>query len=271
MINSLISGLIQGLTEFLPVSSSGHLAIFEALVGGNNNSLINEVFLHFATLIALLVVFWKDFLNIIVSVFDIKILKRDYLKNKFQKEYNFRLAVAIIVGSIPAGISGFFIEDIVVKAFNKPELVSIFLIFTGIVLYLTKISGEKNINLGIKESFIVGICQALAVFPGISRSGLTISGGLFLGLPRETAVKFSFFLSVPVILGVTFKEVLNLFYQGISSIEVLNLSGGFVIAFISGYWAIKVLMKMTIDGKFHLFSIYCFIVGLISLYYFAFC
>jgi len=265
----LLTGIVQGLTEFLPVSSSGHIVLLQALAGINNEDLIFEVVLHFATLLALLTFFRKDFIEILGSLFQKKVFRKGGIPTAYNSDENFRLALGIIIGTIPAGIIGFLLEDTVTKTFNQPVLASVFLIVTGIVLYLTKIVKERKTQQGIRESFIIGIFQAAAIFPGISRSGMTISGGLFLGLSRENAVKFAFFLSAPVILGVTVKELLNFFSRSIDAGMIVSMIPGFIAAYVSGYLAIKFLIKLAISGKFYLFSGYCIIVGLISFGYFA--
>jgi len=261
---------VQGLTEFLPVSSSGHLVLFQALTGVENNDLVFEVLLHFATLLALILIFWRDLFNIAQSIFDVKIFNKNELSAKFRKDNNFRFAAGIIIGSIPAGLAGFFFEDQISQVFGKPVLTSVFLVITGIILYLTKFMREQDKRLGIWESLIVGFCQALAIVPGISRSGLTISGGLALGINKERAVKFSFFLSVPVILGGTVKEILDFFPYTADTGVILNLTAGFITAFISGYIAIKLLIRLTMSGKLYKFSFYCILLGIISFLYFTF-
>jgi undecaprenyl-diphosphatase len=273
---SIIIGITQGLTEFFPVSSSGHLVIIPYFFKWAYLPLYYAVILHFATLLSLLTVYYRDAGNIISSFF-IGIFKRDKRNDK-----NFKLAVFIIIASLPAAIAGFFLNDIVESFFSKPLYVGIFLLITAIFLFTGEIRGKligarlspnsedlssqldsNNPKMNYPIAFIVGIGQAIAILPGLSRSGSTISFARFFGIKREECVKFSFLLSIPVIFG-SFIYELYKSHEIILNSSALNMADmaiSFVFAYISGLLAIKFLTRLSRNRNLNIFAIYCIVMA----------
>lgn len=253
-LQALILGIVQGITEFLPISSSGHLAIGTALFGLDNpeSNLAFVVFLHFCSVLAILVVFIKEIMQIFTS-----------------KHIN--IILWIIVGIIPAGILGFAFKQSIESLFSPERvyLIGIALIINGIILLIGENSawGISQIPLdkiGVKKSLIVGFIQAIAIIPGISRSGSTISGGLICGLGKRHAVLFSFFMAIPVILGAAVLELKD-FSKITASIQPIPILIGGIAAFLTSIVAINILIRVVTKGKLYYFSIYCFILGAIVL------
>ncbi len=261
-VQSLILGLVQGLTEFLPISSSGHLVLVEHLLGVvPSKDITFEVFVHFGTLMSVVVVMWKDVVAILQS------LVRALIRGRLSKDYyneneNFRLALTIIVGSVPAATVGLLFEDAIAGAFTDPKMVSVMLVLTGLILFLTRLAEPiENKNVGIASSILVGIAQAMAIVPGISRSGATISCAMYLRVSPSNAARFSFLLSIPVIAGATLLKTKDLVVDGFGAESFSQIAGGTVMAFLSGYVAIKVLLRVVQQGKFSAFAFYCLIAG----------
>jgi undecaprenyl-diphosphatase len=257
LFHSIWLGIVQGLTEFLPVSSSGHLVIFQHILGVQEAPLTFDVMLHMGTLLAVFVAFWDDI---------IAILKRPFT----------RLTYLIVVGCIPAAIAGYLVAPVIEKAFESLLVVGLGLIFTGFALRLSEkwsreMIGLKDIpNTSYKDALIIGLLQALAIVPGISRSGSTIAAGLFVGMERELAARFSFLLSIPVILGAGVFEL-----SGVNSSawaqNFIPYTVGTLVAALFGYLAIKIVMRLVRHGRLSVFSYYCWAVALLTLgYYFVF-
>ena len=258
IIKSFILGIVQGLTEFLPVSSSGHIEIFKEILNFSydlENGLFFTLILHLATAMSTLIYFWVDVKKIIYSLF------------KLKKDENFNFSLMIIISMIPAGLVGFFFENKINQLFNgNLLLVGSMLIITSILLFVSdKINNLKK-ELTVMNAFVIGIAQALAILPGISRSGSTIATSLFLGINRDLAAKFSFLMVIPIIVGSSLKMIIydNLVFE---EVIVINYIVGFLSALISGYYACKWMILLVRKSKLFYFSIYCLIVGLISISY----
>jgi len=248
ILESIFLGLVQGLTEWLPISSSGHLVIAQELLK-IEVPLLFDVMLHFGTVLAVFAVFWKDILKILKSLF-----KLDF------KSQDGKLGLYIIIGNIPVALAGYFLHDVFESLFSNLFVVGIALIVTGILLFLTKFTkGRRKLN--VFDSILVGIAQTFALIPGLSRSGSTISTGLFRGLDKESIFKFSFLLAVPAVIGGNLLE-LN---QTLGEVDLLPMVVGTVTAAIVGYLSLKFLFKTLQKGKFYLFSVYCWFVGVILL------
>jgi undecaprenyl-diphosphatase len=256
VIDAIILGVIQGLTEFLPVSSSGHLELGKAILGDNSlpkESLLFTVVLHFATALSTIVVFRKDILEIIKGI----------LKFEWNEDMNFISKIAISM--IPATITGVFFEEELELLFGgQIALVGFMLIITALLLYLADRAKNTNKSVSFSNAFIIGISQAIAILPGISRSGATISTSVLLGNDKTKAARFSFLMVVPLIFGKIAKDILNgeLTYE---SSNFLPLSIGFVAAFIAGLFACTWMIALVKKSKLTYFSIYCAIVGLIAI------
>ena len=256
VIDAIILGVIQGLTEFLPVSSSGHLELGKAILGDNSlpkESLLFTVVLHFATALSTIVVFRKDILEIIKGI----------LKFEWNEDMNFISKIAIYM--IPATITGVFFEEELELLFGgQIALVGFMLIITALLLYLADRAKNTNKSVSFSNAFVIGISQAIAILPGISRSGATISTSVLLGNDKTKAARFSFLMVVPLIFGKISKDILNgeLTYE---SSNFLPLSIGFVAAFIAGLFACTWMIALVKKSKLTYFSIYCAIVGLIAI------
>ncbi len=236
----IILGIVQGLTEFLPVSSSGHLVIFQQILGYEPPGILLEVILHVGTLMAVIFYYWKDL-------------------TKINKQTLFFITLA----SIPAGIVGILFNNTVGGYFESLKLVGIALILTSLFNFCTDTTSDKNKKLTKKSALIIGAFQALAIIPGISRSGSTIFAGVSTGLNRKEAARFSFILSIPVVLGANLFEISN---NNQIMIENLGLYFvGMLASFISGIFAIKILLKLLEGKSFKFFAFYAFVVGLFIL------
>ncbi len=256
IIDSIILGIIQGLTEFLPVSSSGHLEIGKAILGDNSvpkESLMFTVMLHFATALSTIVVFRKDIFSILKGL----------LFFKWNDDTKF--ISKIVVSMIPAVVVGLFFEEQLESLFGgNILLVGCMLIVTAILLFLADKAKNTNKKVSFKNAFIIGISQAVAMIPGISRSGATISTSVLLGNDKTKAARFSFLMVVPLIFGKIAKDV----FSGELSFENHNitaLSLGFFAAFISGLFACTWMMALVKKSKLSYFAIYCVVVGLIAI------
>ena len=262
ILDALILGFVQGLTEFLPISSSGHLVLTEYLLGvGGQQDIIFEVFVHFGTVLSILTVYFSDARDLTMSAFR-GIAHPTRLKANYKEDASFRMMVQILLSAIPAGVIGILLEDSIAAAFSDPKLVATMLIVTGLILFLTRLfrtAETKPFTLLI--AFLVGCAQALAIIPGISRSGSTISMAMYWKVDPQQAARFSFLMSVPVILGATMLKLLDVIRDGISSEGILVLIVGTLTAYISGVGAIKLLLRVIAFGRIRLFAFYCLLAG----------
>jgi len=259
LIETIILGIVQGLTEFLPISSSGHLVIFQKLLGIYANNIAFEVFVHFGTLLSVLVIYYRDITQMISS-FCQAIFHKNRI-GRFQQDANLRWAIYIIVGTLPAVIVGLLFNTFIEQIFHSTRLVGIALIVTALVLFLTRFLSIENKNLSVPKSLLIGFAQMIAILPGISRSGFTISAGLFSGINRNEAARFSFLLALPAILGATLLKLKDLLTLGLQGLTWLNLIVGLLIAFLVGYLAIRFLLRIIQSGKFSWFAPYCLVLG----------
>ena len=257
LIKAIILGIIQGLTEFLPVSSSGHLVIFSELLEFHEEGIAFEVFLHFGTLLAVLIYFRKEIGRLITAPYEIWIKKET---NEESKEY-LNWDIQIIIATIPAVIIGLAFKDTIEAMFTNVFFVYIMLIITGLLMFSIQFIKQKDSKITVRRSFLIGLAQAFAILPGISRSGSTIFAGVVQGVKSENAAKFSFLMSVPVILGAVILKFKDLLEVPPSSAEVVNLIFGTLASFIAGYFAIIWLMDIVKKGKLQWFGYYCFFIA----------
>lgn len=246
MLEALILGIVQGLTEFLPVSSTAHLILFPWFFNwsGKIDTLTFDVALHAGTLFALVLCFWRDWVELI-----------------FRKQ---KLLGLIILASIPAGAAGFLLNDFIESSMRKPLIISLMLIVVGIVMLAAekvyKYRGMEKTEL--KDALIIGIAQAIAIIPGVSRSGITISAGLFRGFQRDAAARFSFLLSTPIIAGATLLHFKKAFMnQGNHDLQLFSI--GLISSFVTGIIAIKFLMSFLRKYPLNLFVYYRFILSVV--------
>ena len=271
LIKAIILGLIQGITEFLPISSSGHLVICKSFLDIETQGVIWEIALHFSTLLAIFCVFYKDIFMMLKSACQSgkKLFSGESIINLFKNDPHTRLFLLIVIGTIPTVIIAFSFRNVFESLFNKPGIAGYMLIVTGTILWFTKHNFRSNSNkktFGIVDSLIIGSVQGLAITPGISRSGTTIATATFRGVDRETAAKFSFLLVIPVILGgmaTMVKDTITL-----KNDELFFLIIGSVVAAITGYISLRILIRIVNNGKLHLFSYYCWPVGLFVILFF---
>lgn len=267
ILSAIILGAVQGISEFLPISSSGHLVLVPALLG-IETGLAFDTILHIGTLVAIFTFFWKDIINLIkgfiLSIIDLT-EGVDIFKRELHRVPEKRFAWLIIVGTIPTGIMGILLKDAIETIFRGTLFVGIFLLVTAAVLYYSERHSSGQItqkDMSFKQALIVGICQGLAVFPGISRSGSTIASGLCLGLNREYAARYSFLLSIPAVIGAGLIQINDIATLDAS---VSVLLAGFISSVIFGYLSIKLLMKMIKGWSLDIFAYYCTIIGIITI------
>jgi undecaprenyl-diphosphatase len=256
---ALTMGLVQGLTEFLPVSSSGHLVIAKHFLGGiREPGVLFEVLLHFGTLLAVLVYFRSDLYTIVLSPFPSKRLSDD------ERKRGKLMILAVVIGTIPTVIIALAFKDFFESLFESIQTVSVMLLVTGVVLFLSdRVKVTRRKEVGILDAVIIGTIQGLAIIPGISRSGSTIATGLFRGINGEEAARYSFLLSIPAILGAVVLESGNM--GVVDTAEFIPYLIGVVAAAVSGFLSIKLLMKIVTGRKLKIFAFYCWTVGLTSL------
>ena len=264
-IEALILGLVQGLTEFLPVSSSAHLVFIQNILGVES-SLAFDTFLHLGSLLAVLWFFRADIIKMILSwISSLQDIVQGRFREGFYDDAYKRLAWYVILATIPVALVGVFFEDAVESLFAGALYVPAFFLFvTGTILYLSQrmTSGEVNLkNVSAKESLFMGLGQACAILPGLSRSGTTIAAGLVIGLDKEFAAKFSFILSIPAILGAFVVQVKDI--GGAMDANFLPILLGFIAAFIAGYAAIKWMLELIQKRSLDIFAYYCWIVGIV--------
>lgn len=251
IIRTMVLGIIQGLTEWLPISSTGHLKIAEHFMN-EKIPLLFDFILHIGTLIVVLLFFRRDIKNMLSALVHLD----------FKTEHG-KLVLLIIVGSVPAGIIGILLNEPVNSAFQDTLPIAVAFVLCGIMLYSAKFAHEKNESIGYSTAILVGVAEGIAIIPGISRSGATITVALLLGIKREKAFKFSFLLSIPAILSVLgynfAKRSDELASAGLGWPEILT--GVFVVMFI-GYFALKLLWKILKKKKLYLFAFYCWLLGI---------
>ena len=252
IINAVILGIIQGLTEFLPVSSSGHLEIAKAILGENKlgeESLLMTVVLHFATALSTIIIFRKDILEILNGLL------------QFKNNDSFWFSLKIVLSMIPAAFVGVFFNDEIVDLFGEAlTLVGSMLLVTGLLLFLADKAKASAKEVGIKHAILIGISQAIAILPGISRSGATISTAVLLGIDKEKAARFSFLMVVPLIFGKMAKDILSGDIQ-YETTTFIPLIVGFIFAFLTGMFACKWMIKLVKSSQLKYFAYYCFAIG----------
>ncbi len=255
LLKALVLGIVQGLTEFLPVSSSGHLELAKWIMQDDSlaaESMLMTVTLHAATALATLVVFRKEVLEIL----------RDLLAFKWND--GTRFAALILVSMLPAAIVGVLFDDLLETLFDRQViLVALMLIITGVLLFLADRAQHTDKSVGWKDAIIVGLAQAVAILPGISRSGATISTSVLLGVDREKAARFSFLMVVPLILGKMAKDLLDGDFSGSTSLPALGV--GFFAAFFTGIVACVWMIKLVKKAELRWFAYYCFAVAAVAL------
>lgn len=258
VVDAIFLGIVQGLTEFLPVSSSGHLEIAKAILGDSSvpeESLMITVVLHFATALSTIVVFRKDVADIIRGLFSFK----------WNEEFIF--SIKIIISMIPAALAGILFEEELEAFFGGAlTFVGFMLLITALLLWLADKAKHTGKPVSYKDAFVIGVSQAIAILPGISRSGATISTSVLLGNDKTRAARFSFLMVVPLIFGKIIKDLFSGDLTG-TTIEAMPLLAGFISAFIAGFAACTWMIELVRKSKLSYFAIYCFIIGIIAITY----
>ncbi len=258
-VQAVVLGAVQGLTEFLPISSSAHLILMPWLLGWPDQGLTFDVMLHAGTLIAILSFFWREWMGMISGVMG---------RNRQEPEGSRGLLLLIICGTAPAAVAGFLAQEVVETQLRSPLVLAATLIGLAVVLWVAERvarlkRGMQEINLG--DVVVIGVAQALALIPGTSRSGITITAGLFRDLTREAAARFSFLLSAPIIAGAGLKKLLDLRHTGIAEPERLPMLLGFLTSLLVGYLTIKFLLRFLQSNTLHVFIYYRIFLGILIL------
>ncbi|NLV75544.1 MAG: undecaprenyl-diphosphatase UppP [Tissierellia bacterium] len=268
LIQAITLGIFQGISEFLPISSSGHLVILQHFFGIKEGNLFFTEMLHFGTLISIVIVYFNDIIKIIVEFF--KMLGSGIKNKKFKivNDYQ-KLALLIIIGSIPTAIIGFLFEDFFKKLYSSSILpIGVAFLITGLLLWIANKKPHENKkvrNMTILDSLTIGIFQGIAIIPGISRSGSTIVAGLLRGLDRSLATEFSFLLALPATFGAGLFGITDVIKTGSTAVIDGPLIIGILLSTIVGVFAIKFLIKMLKKDKLHYFSYYLWIIGFITI------
>jgi undecaprenyl-diphosphatase len=262
---AIILGLVQGLAEFLPISSSGHLAVLQYIFGiKGDDVLLFAVLLHFGTLLSIFAVYFRDIWMLIKelgAVFQDLFAGKGLQPNK--NDYR-KLGLLIIMASIPTAFFGLLFRDAFSAMYGSLLIIGIGFILTGTLLFLAERIGKGlkgTREMTFLDGFLIGLFQSIAIAPGISRSGATIVGGLFTGLTRELAVRFAFLISIPSVLGALLIEAPDAFASGMSQTSLMPIIVGVVIAAVTGFVAIKTMIRVVSNKRLHYFSYYTWILG----------
>lgn len=259
LLKFLFLGVIQGFTEPIPVSSSGHLIIFKHLLNDNvMNDLNFEIFVNFGSFIAILFIFKDDIISLIKDFFS-------YIKTRNKKYVdNFKYCWFIVIATIPAGIAGILLKDKIEMALTDVKIVGVALLITALFLFIIKdLQGKKDDkSINAKNAFVIGLYQVIALFPGISRSGATLVGGMQQGLKRETAFKFAFMLYIPISLATMILGVKDFISSSVDNIMLIYYLAGMIVSGIVTYFSTKWFRNLVRNGKLIYFVYYCIIAGL---------
>ena len=265
LLQSIILGIIQGLTEFLPISSSAHLVIAPYIFGWHipaQEGFIFDVLVQLGTLLAVIFYFRKDLFQIIVGVINGLIDKRPF-SNPMS-----RLGWILILATIPAVIAGFLFKDLVERAFGSPLAAGLFLLGTAALLVIAELVGKRNRlfdTISWLDALIVGLFQVISLLPGISRSGSTIAGGMIRNLDRPSAARFSFLMTVPVMIGAGALALVDLIKSPTFTMQIPTLIAGFIVSAIVGYLSIRWLLSYLIKHPLYFFAIYCLVLSIITI------
>lgn len=252
----IILGIIQGLTEFLPISSSGHLVLLQNIYKFDQASRISyTAFLHLGTTFALLFFFRKKIIKIIINIFN----RSDITL----KKSNQKIILMIVIGSLPIAIVGFCFQKQIEHFFSKSLYPISFLLINGLILFFTKYVRSKNKTINYSHSLIIGIAQAVALLPGISRSGITIAVALLLGIRKEDSFEFSFLLSLPAVIGANILMIKDIAYN----LSLFNIIIAIIIPLIIGVFALNFLKQFVIQGKLYYFAFYCWFIGFLAYFF----
>ena len=262
---AVIMGIVQGFTEFLPVSSSGHLALVQNIVDFEaymSSHMVFDIALHLGTLVSVVIAFWDDIKFLFVSGID-------WLRHGFrvEKHEGRNTVFMLFIATLPL-IVAYLLKDKIEEVFQNPVLIGVALLFTATILWLSdRVTGGKKMGgtMGIKDALVIGLMQMIAVLPGVSRSGSTMTAGLFTGLKRDFAVKFAFLLSIPAVLGATVTSIPDVLAMTWTGNDVVTFLIGIVCAAVSGYYAIFMVRKIAASKNFKYFAYYCACAGTLAI------
>jgi len=270
ILQALWLGVLQGVTEFLPISSSGHLVLGKAILGVHTEGIAYEVFVHFGTFLAILTVFWGDVWKIVMAVgHAVRHPSPGTWALSYREDPFFRVGILICLGTLPVVVVGLLLEHEIEAAFSNPLFVSLALLVTGTFLLGTRWITPQDTRFGVVRAFVIGLAQAFAILPGISRSGSTIAAAMYAGVERSEAARFSFLLVLPAILGATVLKGAELLHTGIPSQQAMTLFIGTIAAYGSGAIALKWLLGVIRRGRLDRFAYYCYAIGIVGLVWFA--
>ena len=262
LFQAFILGLVQAATEFLPISSSGHLVLLPAALGWDSPSLAFDTTVHLATLIAVVAVFWRDLVAMLVAWW------QGIARGRPFETVESRLAWLVLLGTVPGVLAGLFLKDTFESFFGSPRAAAGFLLLTAVLLVLAELLGRRRrdiTGIGWLDSILIGIGQAAAISPGLSRSGATMAVAMFRGINREAAARFSFILSIPIITGAGLMQLTELVGSGGLSAEISTLLVGFISAGVFGYIAIRWFLAYLRTRPLYPFAAYCLLVGVLAL------
>ncbi len=262
ILDAFILGFVQGASEFLPISSSAHLVISQGLLHLSEPSIFLEVALHVGTLLSVLIYFRRDVIGVLYGFFEYLLTRK-----KTQNEGNFRLGLCIILGSIPAAVGGFLLENWFEARFKTVDFSGYMLLITAAMLLLTWFARNRKQPVNLPRALIIGVAQFCAILPGISRSGSTISAGLFLGITPREAARFSFLLSLPAVFGAALLKTVELSHSPVTQNDLIHFGIGAVVSFVVGLAAIHYLLKIVSSRRFYLFGFYCLLAGIFTILY----
>lgn len=259
LVKAIVLGVIQGLTEFLPISSSGHLVIGSKLLNFEQQGVVFDVFLHLGTLLAVVLVFRKEIKAMVLAPFQ-HFLGRGDAESRRHLLWD----LYVVVGTLPAVIVGLFFKESIESLFTSLYVVFSMLLVTAAIMIVTPHLRERKVALNVPRSFLIGCAQACAILPGLSRSGSTIFAGMAMGLNRELVARFSFIMSIPAILGAVVLQLPELLDSPPSTDSLVNLVAGTVMAALSGYFAIVLLLDIVRRNRLQYFGYYCLVVAFIG-------
>ncbi len=267
---AILYGIIQGIAEFLPISSSAHLAIAQNMFGMENleaSYFTFDILLHFGTLVAVFIVYYKDIFALVPAVFTMlgKVFKGKFKLSEYTE--NERFVIFVIIATLPLFV-GVLFKDYVEALSNYTKVIGGILLFNGLVLFISDKLEKGTISLDNtkpRHALFIGLCQMCALVPGLSRSGSTITGGLFMGFKRELAVKFSFIMSIPAILGANVLSLADIAENPIAKTDIVPYIAGTIAAAVVGILAMKLLIYISKKSNFRMFSYYCWVVGLLAI------
>ena len=262
LVKAVVLGIVQGLTEFLPISSSGHLVIGSELLDFQEKGIAFDVFLHLGTLLAVIVVFRKEIMGMIVAPFL-------YLKGERGEGvmHDLRWDIYVVISVLPAVFVGLFLKDSIEQMFSSLALVFVMLLVTGILMVSSRYLRSRDITLQGRHALIIGCAQAMAILPGLSRSGSTIFAGMALGLDRQVVARFSFIMSIPAILGAMVLQLGELVRNPPTPAAFINIAAGTGASAVAGYFAIILLLDIVRKNRLEWFGYYCLLLGFIGMVY----